>query len=468
MLLLPGRPIAQSGPSAKKWIISAQKPALKGGLSHNRINAFHQDQLGFIWIGTNYGLNRYDGHRVQQFYFDQLGFASNRITHILEDAQGFLWLIDAKSYFETSLEVNQVIFWDPIRREIAKPSKIIKSSLPFAWASVRHFFQDKVGQLYFYTNEGQTWIYKYNGGFDKLEQSSAFFPIQASSLGGIWGQIDTKVVHLASDGKLLKSFELAVGEKCQLLVEGFQKDVHYKSHSVRKFPVPATAGQIQWKTALGTPLPRSVQANLKGDRGMLKIDWEKQLYWVLADRWLPFNSLGGLMIASDQTYKVKRTPYHADYLFDEAGMIWEDTPVGLITQKLIPRFFEPFLNARDSEKYSAYKVRGIVAGKEKMLVGTSRGNELVDLRSGSSELWLSDTSFIRANYFSFSLENDSIAWGSNHALSKINTNTWQLEQEIKPPGIKLLGMDAKNWALFKSKSGTWWTKKKLYLFHFHP
>ena len=32
------------------------------GLSSNAVSAVAQDQQGFMWIGTNYGLNRYDGY----------------------------------------------------------------------------------------------------------------------------------------------------------------------------------------------------------------------------------------------------------------------------------------------------------------------------------------------------------------------------------------------------------------------
>ena len=35
------------------------------GLSHNKVNAILQDARGFIWIGTEDGLNRYDGKAWQ-------------------------------------------------------------------------------------------------------------------------------------------------------------------------------------------------------------------------------------------------------------------------------------------------------------------------------------------------------------------------------------------------------------------
>ena len=52
------------------FLVNAQEPSLyfekitvQDGLSHNKVNCIIQDRRGFIWIGTDDGLNRYDGKR---------------------------------------------------------------------------------------------------------------------------------------------------------------------------------------------------------------------------------------------------------------------------------------------------------------------------------------------------------------------------------------------------------------------
>ena len=37
------------------------------GLSHNTINAIYKDTRGFVWLGTQMGLDRFDGVNVFQF-----------------------------------------------------------------------------------------------------------------------------------------------------------------------------------------------------------------------------------------------------------------------------------------------------------------------------------------------------------------------------------------------------------------
>ena len=39
----------------------------ENGLSQNGVTAFVQDRQGLIWIGTQEGLNRYDGYEFTNF-----------------------------------------------------------------------------------------------------------------------------------------------------------------------------------------------------------------------------------------------------------------------------------------------------------------------------------------------------------------------------------------------------------------
>lgn len=85
--------------------VSAQEPYLyfnkittQDGLSHNQVNCIHQDRRGFTWIGTNDGLNRFDGKYFTVFNHkpgDSTTISGNIITDILEDAEGILWIATA-------------------------------------------------------------------------------------------------------------------------------------------------------------------------------------------------------------------------------------------------------------------------------------------------------------------------------------------------------------------------------------
>jgi ligand-binding sensor domain-containing protein/two-component sensor histidine kinase len=67
------------------------------GLSHNKVNCILQDRRGFLWIGTDDGLNRYDGHRFQTYRHnaDSSSVSGNIVTDLLEDKNGVLWISTA-------------------------------------------------------------------------------------------------------------------------------------------------------------------------------------------------------------------------------------------------------------------------------------------------------------------------------------------------------------------------------------
>ena len=65
------------------------------GLSNNQINCILKDSRGFMWIGTNFGLNRYDGYHVKVYKSiknDNTSLMYNSIPRIQEDKKGNLWI----------------------------------------------------------------------------------------------------------------------------------------------------------------------------------------------------------------------------------------------------------------------------------------------------------------------------------------------------------------------------------------
>lgn len=62
------------------------------GLSNGRVTSIVQDRLGFIWIGTKNGLNRYDGTTFKVYTKKNSGISSNDITSLKIDNKGKLWI----------------------------------------------------------------------------------------------------------------------------------------------------------------------------------------------------------------------------------------------------------------------------------------------------------------------------------------------------------------------------------------
>jgi ligand-binding sensor domain-containing protein/signal transduction histidine kinase len=71
-----------------------ERLGLEQGLSQESVLCVLQDRAGFIWIGTQAGLNRYDGYKVKVFRNDPLDRTSlvdNYVMASFEDSVGRLW-----------------------------------------------------------------------------------------------------------------------------------------------------------------------------------------------------------------------------------------------------------------------------------------------------------------------------------------------------------------------------------------
>lgn len=64
-------------------------------LSSNLINKICQDSYGFIWVATDYGLNKFDGLRFTQYFFEEdipTSLLSNNVVTLTLDKTNRLWI----------------------------------------------------------------------------------------------------------------------------------------------------------------------------------------------------------------------------------------------------------------------------------------------------------------------------------------------------------------------------------------
>lgn len=62
------------------------------GLSNGRITSMAKEKDGFVWIGTNNGLNRYDGLGIKVYNKRNSTIGSNDISDILIDSKNRIWI----------------------------------------------------------------------------------------------------------------------------------------------------------------------------------------------------------------------------------------------------------------------------------------------------------------------------------------------------------------------------------------
>ena len=68
---------------------------IENGLSQNSGYCITQDKQGFIWIGTEAGLNKYDGYKIKVYESEASNpnSLSNSFVHsVYIDQQGMFWI----------------------------------------------------------------------------------------------------------------------------------------------------------------------------------------------------------------------------------------------------------------------------------------------------------------------------------------------------------------------------------------
>jgi len=86
---------AAQPPTSQERELQFRNFTIDQGLSHSKVNCFLQDHQGFIWCGTNEGLNRYDGYDFVAYQQDPANphsLSADLIRCLAEDQEGSLWI----------------------------------------------------------------------------------------------------------------------------------------------------------------------------------------------------------------------------------------------------------------------------------------------------------------------------------------------------------------------------------------
>lgn len=130
----------------------------KDGLSNNKVIAVLQDKTGFLWFGTEDGLNRFDGYEFKVYRNDSKNsnsISSNNIWSLFEDSEGNIW-IGTKSGELNRYDVKKDVFehWD------------IKSK-DYKENSINEIYRDKGGTLWIGTY--QSGLYRFDIKTNKID-----------------------------------------------------------------------------------------------------------------------------------------------------------------------------------------------------------------------------------------------------------------------------------------------------------
>lgn len=154
------------------------------GLTNNTITCLFEDHLGYLWIGTEAGLNRYDGYEIEKYYrslADSNSLRGNRIKNIFEINNRYLFISTSTGLSIYDLQNN--VFTNELLR--------LKGNEQFRGNQVSNIFQDRKKQIYI----------SYDDRFDVFDSSFHYlFNLCELPNGSTLKNIPSQNIHQDSSG----------------------------------------------------------------------------------------------------------------------------------------------------------------------------------------------------------------------------------------------------------------------------
>lgn len=107
----------------------------RDGLSHNAVRCLLRDRAGYLWVGTSYGLNRFDGYHFKTYLPDarqpQRSIVHDIINDLAEDEAGCLWIATRDGLNRYDADTHRFLNWQNEGRDDGSlPNSLVADLLP--------------------------------------------------------------------------------------------------------------------------------------------------------------------------------------------------------------------------------------------------------------------------------------------------------------------------------------------------
>ncbi|WP_229368137.1 hybrid sensor histidine kinase/response regulator transcription factor [Fibrisoma limi] len=190
--------------TAQPYVAWVKHYGPENGLSHREINAIFQDRQGFMWFGTKFGLNRFDGKTFTNFTKERNGLHFDDIHSIAQDADGNLWL-------GGSTGQSQIILFNPLAGKVVSFKEKFEGQLPSVLSNDLQGLLSSDNGTIFLTNYRPATLITYHprSGLRSvsLPQFKTLGTFRATARNTVWALADeNRIVELTADGRVLHQF----------------------------------------------------------------------------------------------------------------------------------------------------------------------------------------------------------------------------------------------------------------------
>ena len=353
---------------------------IEDGLSQSTVETIYQDSKGYIWIGTNDGLDRYNGYEFKHYKhdkYDKNSIANNYIVDIIEDKNGYIWVStigglsrinpdkdEIKNYYskEDRGNLSNSNLWQLL---CTKDNRLIASTID--GLNVYDKNKDKFTRILY--KEGEL-------------PSQYIYSLEEDINGHIWVGTDNGLVELDKDLNIVKSYQDAIGDSDVYNVYDDSKGniwvctldnglfkINLDDKSVENYK------NNNSKISIPSNNVRDIISDSEGklwiatDKGLCTFDYEREEFITYNKKSYQSNSL-----IDDEIFCL---------LKDSSGLIWIGTYSGISRFNPNSNFTHFKLDPYEDNSISGNVIHGIYEDDDKTLwIGTNKSG--VNIINGES------------------------------------------------------------------------------------
>jgi len=432
------------------------------GLTDGVVRAIVQDKYGFMWIGTSYGLNRFDGISMKTYFSkhrEPNSLPDNYVQSLYCDTKGDLWIGTLKGLSRYDYIQNRFINY-------AAPKDV----------GIIDILEDKKGNIWLGTDDGLWWVdpsktavqkFTRNNDTAFLNKFSGLIYHMIASPGGDWYlstnhgiKIFNPVSYTYSEIRhdTLNKFSISSDMVYSIALDSsgnlwaacnvpkaILNKIDFKNHSVKQYDYFMNP-EKKWGS--------NVIRNLLTDR--------KGRLWITS-----FSTGISLYDAKEDNFHYKNDPLLPNSILannniviyqDNNGIIWMGTAgYGLSYFNPDKNFFSIIYPSQNDENSSVLWARAVCEDKEgNIWLGSGGGLSKYD-RNKQSFTFFSNTEgkkpVIHYNSIRSLLadDNDDIWIGTAKGLNRYKSSTGTIDFFDEKQGIPLSFF----WMMTKTKTGVW-------------
>lgn len=351
------------------------------GLSSRFVEDIYQDSRNYIWISSDYGINRFDGNDFKIYNQAKFNLQTDNITNIREDQKGNLWLISNFHTFKDSVFCWRKTTIDILQFDedkIQSLNEYIAGDLPFELSSVTRIAQDETYTIWISTEEGK--VFKYTDHFTEVPTPKGWMDravLEPLNNGEFLILGPSKISKIDKDFNLI--FQTDFKREVLELIKGKGEQLYIITTNFNRIPHKIDPkGNIE-------QLFKEDPQSLRGMTQIFRIglDAMDRLWVEGRDNRLTVFDENGIEIEDESLYKVE-LPHSFNNKFnlfgDRSGGMWFADREGLNYMSLNKSGFTPYLDKGQISLRGLYKLTDST-----LFVNTYSGYFELNIRNGYFE-----------------------------------------------------------------------------------